>query len=31
VESARGSAAEAAGQDRSTVPPAWLAIVADRI
>ena len=31
VESAQGTAAEAAGQDRSTVPPAWLAIVADRI
>ena len=30
-ESAQGTAAEAAGQDRSTVPPAWLAIVADRI
>jgi signal transduction histidine kinase len=30
-ERARGTAAEAAGQDRSTVPPAWLAIVADRI
>jgi signal transduction histidine kinase len=30
-ESAQGTAAAAAGQDRSTVPPAWLAIVADRI
>ena len=30
-EPARGTAAEAAGQDRSPVPPAWLAIVADRI
>ena len=30
-EMAHGTAAEAAGQDRDTAPPAWLAIVADRI
>ena len=30
-EMAQGTAAEAAGQDRDTAPPAWLAIVADRI
>jgi signal transduction histidine kinase len=30
-EMAYGTAAEAAGQDRDTAPPAWLAIVADRI
>jgi len=30
-ETASGTAADADGQDRSTVPPAWLAIVADRI
>jgi signal transduction histidine kinase len=30
-ETPRETAAEAAGQDRDTIPPAWLAIVADRI
>ena len=30
-ETAQGTAAGAAGQDRDKVPPAWLAIVADRI